>query len=201
MIKRVLIALFVCLVCFSHGQADELKFSRKSDFYKWLEKSENPKGIDSLQLQDGWSSRNSDYIPGEQFSDEDFAAVTLKFPELISLNLQLHEHLTDDSLKNLQNLPNLKNLSLRDMENITDQGLLLIPQVAPQLETLDLIGPYRKIEGSTLADVARNLPQLSRLQIHGWYSKDDQKWMQILQGIKQDRPEVQVFYRGDELAK
>jgi hypothetical protein len=173
--------------------------SRKSDFYKWLEKSENQIEIDTLQLQDGWSSRRSDYIPGEQFEDGDFAAVTLKFPGLVTLNLQLHAHLTDDCLNYLQNLPDLKNLSLRDMEKVTDQGLLVIPQVVPQLETLDLIGPYRKIDGGTLTEIVRNLPQLSRLQIHGWYSADDQKWMQILQKIKEDRPVLEVYYRGDKV--
>lgn len=47
--------------------------------------------------------------------------------------------------------------------------------------------------------MVRNLPQLSRLQIYGWYSKDDQKWMQILQEIKQDRADLEEYYRGDKV--
>ena len=50
MIERFITTLFIFLFCFSYSQADELKFSRKSEFYKWLEKSENQIEIDTLQL-------------------------------------------------------------------------------------------------------------------------------------------------------
>ena len=84
------------------------------------------------------------------------------------------------------------------VDKITDQGLLLISESAPQLETLDL-WDLRKIQGDSLAEVVKNLPQLTLVSVYGWGFEIEQNWRQILIDIKQDRPELRVLYLGDEI--
>ncbi len=84
-------------------------------------------------------------------------------PNLETLSLENAE-ITDEALNVLADLPNLKTLSLRRCTNITEGGLNLLPELAPQLERLLLL--YTNTKNTGLIPVGK-LVNLNVLDLRG----------------------------------
>lgn len=164
MIRIFLLSLSAFLSVISCGQAKELNFNSKSSFTQWMDTGRDPQKITNLSIQDGWSSRNIEYIPGEEFRNEDFAQISQEFTNLTALRFSMNSALSDSSLQYVRNFPQLRKVSIREAR-FSDQGLLLLAQNAPQLESLSLTGSLPNMRGNTFIQVLKTLPKLSSLTI------------------------------------
>lgn len=191
--------LFVLLI-FNAVHAKQVNFISKTDFYNWIEKVKNAQSVDALTIQDGWSSREMEFISAEHFHDEDFAYISQEFINLRYLNFNLNSELTDHSLKNLQTLTSLQELVFRET-NFSDSGLLFLPQVVPQLKSLTFRGPHQRINGSTFNEVLKGLPNLVCLQIDRDYPHATHSipWRQLTQSLEDSNIEELVLANGYDL--
>lgn len=146
-----------------HGS--ELSFICRSDLYKWLASDNNASEITVLTIQDGWSSRQSDFINGEHFEDQDIALIAQEFNHLKFLKLNLNVKLTDAAIKYLEHLSNLQELYFRKMERLTDAGLFNLAQAAPNLEVLSFEGPFKVLRGESFEVLLDHLPCLKVLRM------------------------------------
>lgn len=163
--KMIKTLLIICLFSlFSYAGAGEW-FAGRSTMYNWLKKQKDPLTVENLVIQDGWSSRNIDFVSDEHYRDEDFIFLTQAFKNVKSLKFNLNIFLTDASLEHLQELNMLEEIWLRDTYKITDQGLLAISKAAPQLKRLILEGSLPKIKGESLKEVFARLPVLEVLSV------------------------------------
>lgn len=203
-IKYILTSL--CLTTFCHASADpeELKFNGRSEFYQWTEKGEDPKAIHFLTIHDLWSSRRFDYIPGQQFKDQDFALITQLFSNITYLKLNPTLELTDDTLKNLSNLPDLKEIHIKGdniFERFTDNAFFIIAEAAPQLEIISLEGPFAKLKGDSFVEALEHFPQLESVFLYSSYHRVyfNDNVHKIGSDIKMKRASLHVFVNGIEL--
>lgn len=157
--KLYLVSLFILFTTFPLF-GSELKFICRSDMYKWFETAHDFSSIEHISIQDGWSSRNSDFKLNESYMDEDLDFITQHFSKLRSLEFNLNTQITDQSMPSLQRLTKLKEVTLRETINISDYGLFLMGTYSPQIESLSLIGPLPQIQGKTLHELFDTLPNL-----------------------------------------
>lgn len=190
--------IFICLFSlFSYVDAGEW-FAGKSAMYNWLGKHNDPLTVQDLIIQDGWSSRNIDFIDKEHYHDEDFLLLTQTFKNVKSLKFNLTIELTDAALPHLQELFMLEEIWLRETNEITDKGLLAIAKAVPQLKKIVLEGPLPKIKGDSLKEVFAMLPELEILSVNRGYPHANFliSWQQLSKALQQTNIQKLEFIAG-----
>jgi hypothetical protein len=197
-LRTILFALFI----FNAVHAKQVNFISKTDFYNWIEKGKNAQSVDALTLQDGWSSREMEFISGEHFQDADFVYISQEFTNIKYLKFNLNSELTDHSLKNLQSIPFLQEIFFRET-NFSDIGLLSLTQATPQLKALTFEGPHPRISGTTFKEVLKGLPNLRYLQIDRGYphASNAMPWNNLAQALEDSQIEELVFANSYDLGK
>lgn len=206
MFKNFLKLALICLTLTSAIYADGLAFYGRSEFYAWLEKGQDPANIDTLHLEDLWSSRRFDFHPKQHFENGDFALIIQTFPNIEYLTLKTTLHLNDESLKLLAHLPKLKGIAIFGdyiFSSFSSQAFSVIADAAPQLEGFKLVGPFPRnsIDGDSLINAIQNMSHLEQVLFdtshHSCYFNNN--IYQIVNILKVTRPSLPIFVNGKEV--